>query len=288
MENKDIQKSNTSLFLLLISSLIFSANLVFVHQAKAAKSTPIKIVHSRSSWQKFSIKTPKGIFSGQVVSIDMTNPKLKIRTLTTTSGDCKNNCKVAPLMQFVKQVNGFAGINGTYFCPASYSQCKGQTGSTYWTVYNSLTNRFVNVAHQFGPMVVFDSENHWHFYRNIAFAWYGKLGFEQIFKTKITAAIASGPILVVDKKLSVKASELDKNQLKSRVYRGALAFKGTNMYFVIVSNATVLELGAVVKAMGMELAINLDGGGSSALVFDGQYKIGPGRNIPNAIVVTEK
>jgi exopolysaccharide biosynthesis protein len=268
--------------------LVVGINIGIVPVASAATPSPTKIVHSRSSWQKYTIKTPRGKFSGQVVAIDMTNPKLKIRTLTTTSGDCKTNCKVAPLMQFVKRVNGFAGINGTYFCPASYSQCKGQSGSTYWTVFNSLTKQFVNVEHQFGPMVVFDSENHWHFYRNIAFAWYGKLGFEQIFKTKITAAIASGPILVVDKKLSVKASELDVKQLKSKVSRGALAFKGKNMYFVITANATVLDLGAVVKAMGMELAINLDGGGSSALVFDGKYKVGPGRNIPNAIVVTEK
>jgi exopolysaccharide biosynthesis protein len=33
--------------------------------------------------------------------------------------------------------------------------------------------------------------------------------------------------------------------------------------------------------------MNLDGGGSSALIYDDEYKVGPGRDIVNAIVFSE-
>jgi len=55
---------------------------------------------------------------------------------------------------------------------------------------------------------------------------------------------------------------------------------------VIASGATVIDLGAVMEAMGMDYALNLDGGGTSALWYNG-YKVGPGRNMPNAIVFAE-
>lgn len=32
--------------------------------------------------------------------------------------------------------------------------------------------------------------------------------------------------------------------------------------------------------------MNLDGGGTSAMFTDGQYKVGPGRQLPNAVVLT--
>jgi hypothetical protein len=54
-----------------------------------------------------------------------------------------------------------------------------------------------------------------------------------------------------------------------------------------VHNATVAEAALVLKTLGMENALNLDSGGSSALWFGG-YKVGPGRAIPNAIVFVRK
>ncbi|HSX40150.1 MAG TPA: phosphodiester glycosidase family protein [Candidatus Saccharimonadales bacterium] len=43
----------------------------------------------------------------------------------------------------------------------------------------------------------------------------------------------------------------------------------------------------VLKTLGLENALNLDEGGSSALWFGG-YKVGPGRNIPNAVLFLKK
>ncbi|MEK7130593.1 MAG: phosphodiester glycosidase family protein, partial [Patescibacteria group bacterium] len=48
------------------------------------------------------------------------------------------------------------------------------------------------------------------------------------------------------------------------------------------------RMSAIMNAMNMKHAIGVDGGGSSAMYYNGQYKVGPGRSIPNAIVVVER
>ncbi len=42
----------------------------------------------------------------------------------------------------------------------------------------------------------------------------------------------------------------------------------------------------VAQTLGATNALNLDGGGSSALSIDGGYRVGPGRLLPNAVVLT--
>ncbi len=69
--------------------------------------------------------------------------------------------------------------------------------------------------------------------------------------------------------------------------RGFVASKGSTAYIGVVSNATVAEAAYALKALGIENALNLDSGGSTALWFGG-YKAGPGRNIPNAILFVRK
>lgn len=44
----------------------------------------------------------------------------------------------------------------------------------------------------------------------------------------------------------------------------------------------------VLKTMGMDDALNLDEGGSTALMLNGSYIAGPGRNIPNAVLFVRK
>ena len=41
-----------------------------------------------------------------------------------------------------------------------------------------------------------------------------------------------------------------------------------------------------VQALGVREALNLDGGGTSAMWFGGAYKVGPGRLLPNAVILT--
>jgi len=43
----------------------------------------------------------------------------------------------------------------------------------------------------------------------------------------------------------------------------------------------------VLQALGARDALNLDGGGTSAMFIGGGYTVGPGRLLPNAIVLTK-
>ena len=55
-------------------------------------------------------------------------------------------------------------------------------------------------------------------------------------------------------------------------------------YLVIASSASVQNLAAIFETLGAEYAMNLDGGGTAAMYYDGEYKVGPGRLLPNAIL----
>jgi hypothetical protein len=69
--------------------------------------------------------------------------------------------------------------------------------------------------------------------------------------------------------------------------RGFVAVKGNMVYIGVISSASMEDSAHVLKSLGMDNALNLDEGGSTAL-WDGGYKAGPGRNIPNAILFVRK
>jgi len=62
-----------------------------------------------------------------VVSINMAG--VRMVTDTANDNDCGNECSVLTLSDFVSRNAAFAGINGSYFCPASYDTCAGKTDS---------------------------------------------------------------------------------------------------------------------------------------------------------------
>jgi hypothetical protein len=73
----------------------------------------------------------------------------------------------------------------------------------------------------------------------------------------------------------------------SRGNRSFVGNKGTTAYIGVVHGATVAEVAHVLKALGLENALNLDNGGSTAL-WSGGYKVGPGRNLPNVILFVRR
>jgi exopolysaccharide biosynthesis protein len=48
-----------------------------------------------------------------------------------------------------------------------------------------------------------------------------------------------------------------------------------------------MDTAYVLQALGARDALNLDGGGTAAMWIGGGYKVGPGRLLPNAIVLTK-
>ena len=82
--------------------------------------------------------------------------------------------------------------------------------------------------------------------------------------------------------------ELDEKQTKTKSIRNAIGYKDNKLYLVVAFNATVPDLANIMQAIGVEYALNLDGGYSSAMIYNGEYMVGPGRNIPNAILFAEE
>lgn len=248
---------------------------------------------SNSSWEKRSVTTSSGIFTVNIVHIKLSNPKLKIYSLAaTTSTNCFNHpCAVSSLQTYANRVGAFAAINGSYFCPSDYATCASYPGSFYWLWYNTLTGVFTNsYQNQFnnGPVIAFDTNNKY-YYIKVARDWPGKTAFEAQYGVTLQAVISNGPGLLYENANVLDVSTLDTKQRTVKSARSGLGFIGANdMYLVVASGATVVDLGNIMQSLGMEHAIDLDGGGSSALMYGGQYKVGPGRNIPNALVLAEK
>ena len=77
---------------------------------------------------------------------------------------------------------------------------------------------------------------------------------------------------------------LDEGQLRRKAVRTALGYKNGHIHLLVVKNATVPQLADVAVSMGMEYALNLDGGNSTSLFYNDEYMYGPGREVPNAII----
>jgi hypothetical protein len=138
--------------------------------------------------------------------------------------------------------------------------------------------------------VYFNSSNN--VYSNVPVAIFGS-GFARFIgqssgwgrDTGVDGVIANQPLLLSGGNIAFGGdSDPKKGSVGSR---GFVANKGSTVYIGIVYNATVVQAAYALKALGLENALNLDSGGSTALWFGG-YKAGPGRNIPNAVLFVRK
>jgi exopolysaccharide biosynthesis protein len=100
----------------------------------------------------------------------------------------------------------------------------------------------------------------------------------------ISAGLANYPGLLHGGEIMANDGNTDAKQ-KIRATRAAFGFDDTMLYLIVVYDATVVEAAHVAKGLGARDALNLDGGGSTALYENGKYLAGPGRPVPNAIVL---
>jgi hypothetical protein len=235
---------------------------------------------SNSTYDHRTIGTDRGDFTADIMTFDLV-AGARVRTATGNDDDCADNCVVKSLMSYVNEEGGNSGINGTYFCPPDYgASCSGQVNSYFWKFYKTSAGKLINGTNELGnldPMLAFTSSGQaqyfrtWDSWKNSGFATY--------------AGINSKPRLVEGGANVLSDGDLDDKQRTTKSNRGALGLKGQTFYAVIVRSATVPDLAAVMSALGVDNAMNIDGGGSSAMVYRGSYKVGPGRAIPNAVVI---
>ena len=228
-----------------------------------------------SGYSRQTVSTEAGNFLVDIISADTGSTKVIVDT--ASGGDCGNDCPVLPLSEYVSRNGAYAGVNGSYFCPASYPSCAGKT-NTFDTLlmnkdkvyFNSDNNVYSN-----NPAVIFGSG----YIRFVgATSQWGR-------DTGIDSMISNYPLLVSGGNVVFGGDDDPKKGSKGN--RSFVANKGNTVYIGVVRSATVAESARVMKAMGMDNALNLDNGGSTAL-WSGGYKVGPGRNLPNAILFVSK
>ena len=236
-----------------------------------------------SAVERRTVHTARGSFTATIVRIDLGDPALRVMTLFAPPETGR------ALLDYVTAVDGFAGMNGTYFCPPNYAFCPNDP--PYFTnsrVFDSRLGRFDRsfADPAFNYVLTFDASNTVRL--EPVSAWGDVMSafaveFEQRHGSRLVAAIASHPQLVKDGRVNVQG-RVDERQRTEKMMRGGIGIRGRDLYLLQVANATVDDLAEVMVALGMDVALNLDSSGSAALVSDGAYVIGPGRLIPNAIV----
>lgn len=235
-----------------------------------------------SKYEQKKIIVESGSYSVDVVEIDLSNPKLKIITDTAQNFNCKENCSAKNLVDFAKEHNAFAGINGSYFDTGA-----SKKNYYYSPVYNTSEKILINEDQlkywTTGPIVAFDTLNKFYYFKDSR--EFGSMNdFEKNNFVKLQALMGNNPRLI-DKGMNYLFEwNTDNKQEKAKAPRNALGYKDNKLFLIIVQNATLYDLGHVLKAMEMEYALNLDGGYSSALYYNGEYMVGPGRDIPNVIL----
>lgn len=238
-------------------------------------NTPINNTAPMSGYAVQKVSTEIGEFTIGLIAADLGSTRVIVDT--ASDGDCHDNCPVLSLGDYVTRSNAFAGVNGTYFCPADYPSCSGKSNTFDLLVMNK-NKKYINSdnnVYSTNPAVIFQPGS----MRFVSQA--SQWGRD----TGVDGVLSNFPLLLSGGNIAFSGDGDPKKG--SRGSRSFIGNKGSTVYIGVIYNATVAEGAYALKTLGLENAMNLDSGGSTAL-WAGGYKAGPGRNIPNAILFVRK
>ncbi len=118
------------------ASIKATATFAIPENAKVSNTPP----SSGFASQKVSVEG-LGDYLVSIVSADLGSTRVIVDS--ATDDDCRDNCPVLPLGDYVSRNGAFAGINGAYFCPSTYPQCAGKTNS-YDTLLMNKNKKYFN------------------------------------------------------------------------------------------------------------------------------------------------
>lgn len=246
-------------------------------QKETALPTPALVSNTPpgSGFSRQSVATDIGNFTVSLVAADLNSTRVIVDTASEST--CANDCPVLSLAAYVSRSGAFAGINGSYFCPASYPSCAGKTNSFDTLLMNKNKTYFNsdNNVYSVVPAVIFSGNS----------ARFVSRSLEWGRDTSVDSVIANQPLLVSGNQVVFGGNDDPKQGSKGN--RSFVANKGSTAFIGVVYSATVAESARVLAALGMDNALNLDSGGSTAL-WSGGYQVGPGRDIPNAILFVSR
>ena len=272
----DRNYSSASANIAKINSLIEKQTVVSTQSfASQTQNVPVNNQAPGSGYSRQKVKTDFGEFVVDIVAADLGSTRIIVDT--ASEGDCRDNCPVLSLADYVGRNGGFAGINGSYFCPADYPSCVGKSNSFDTLLMNKNKKYFnsENNVYSTVPAVIFSGNS----------ARFVTQSLQWGRDTGVDSVLANQPLLVLGGNVVFGGDDEVK-----RATSGNRSFVGatdSTVYIGVVHSVNAAQMARVLHAMGIKNALNLDSGGSTAL-FSGGYKVGPGRNIPNAVIFLRK
>lgn len=119
-----------------------------------------------------------------------------------------------------------------------------------------------------------------------------ELNGQPLIANTIEYAIGAGPKLITKGKYDVNYERDGFTSEKIKSMRSSRSFIGINKNGAVIMgttpSASISELAKALISLGLTDAMNLDGGASSGLYYNGKYITKPGRLISNAIVIVKR
>ena len=246
---------------IVVASIPKVANLPAQAGAPASNTAP------GSGYARQKVSTGRGEF---VVSM-VVAPGARAVIETAGDSDCSDNCPTKSLAEHVAASGGFAGINGAYFCPPDYAQCQGKVNSFDTLAVNGRSKAVINRANNVYSTVP------------LVAAYGTSLSFYD--QTVQWGADGSGGGGLANYPRLLRDGNVATEQENGKGTRGFIGVKDGAIVIGHIYGASFADAAETLKTLGLQNALNLDGGGSSALWADGGYKVGPGRSLPTAIVL---
>nr|WP_059051803.1 phosphodiester glycosidase family protein [Paenibacillus senegalimassiliensis] len=224
--------------------------------------------------ERKTFKVGSRSFNVQMVTISLMDPKVQLKV--ALAGD--EIGKVEDLSSLAKRHKAAVAINGTFF--------NAYTSEAYKAPYGYIVSNGELKMRAGGD-------------KRTIFAYDSNLLTQLIPGTEFTDAFAegnmegalqAGPRLVVDGKVAIDVKTegfRDPKILTGGGARSALGITRDHKLILLTSGgATIPQLAEIMKQAGAYQAMNLDGGASSGLYYNGKYLTSPGRKISNALLVT--
>lgn len=239
------------------------------------------VIETKLGYSVMGVTTADGTFAVHLIKERLAD--VTVKTVTSSAVECRRDCPAKPLDAYVRVSGAFAAMNGTYLCPPDYADCAAKVNSFDYAVYDTDIRRWVNLpalVTQNGLVTFTDGVPT--FYRRAHVYSRARLSL-----APVTAGLSMYPLLLEDGEVvDSSAEQSDAQRLRSM--KGSIGSDGTHLFLALVAGVTVTESAHVLQTLGVRDALNLDGGGTSAMWFDGAYRVGPGRLLPNAVVLTRR
>lgn len=222
---------------------------------------------------KHTYKVGGRSFSVQTVTVSLLHPSVKLDAVL--AGNTVGRTEA--LASIAKRSNAVAAINGTFF--AAY------TDSAFKAPYGYIISGGQMLKNSPG-----DNRAVFAYDRNMLAELIPGSEFKSRFDIgTIEGALQAGPRLLVNGKVSLNVAAegfRDPKILTGGGARSALGLtRDHKLILLTTGGATIPQLAEIMKQAGAYQAMNLDGGASSGLYYNGKYLTTPGRLISNALVV---